>query len=356
MQALRYHHRSRVLPRLQWNANSGYCGETSFICAGLNFGQYCSQWTARKLFIREFMRAYPGDPPLEQYESDSQLMVGDPHGADVRTATEMRLRASEFDYGTQESTEQFIVWMKRNLMAGHVPIIGVFNNGIALGEWTGRDDGDPEYDHIVPVLGWASDSPLEQFADRYLAEDVITLSDNGLYGPCGDPPGYPFIFFYEVAGFPGTRKQANNPAGPPLYTLNGTPPNYGIAIEGVLDHDNVCIPVHLSCDKNHAPEPPELKHAPEHPGHPLAAVPLADEDAESIEIVLTATVESPGSSVAYNLYRYDDFAKVPVRDFNKNRGSAAQVWTVTSSDPKPVVLKAASNETVVFRAVPTTAP
>jgi len=27
-----------VTPRFQWNANSGYCGETSVISAGLHFG------------------------------------------------------------------------------------------------------------------------------------------------------------------------------------------------------------------------------------------------------------------------------------------------------------------------------
>ncbi len=31
-----------IPPRFQWNANNGYCGEVSFISAGLYYGQYCS--------------------------------------------------------------------------------------------------------------------------------------------------------------------------------------------------------------------------------------------------------------------------------------------------------------------------
>ncbi len=38
-----------IPPRYQWNANNGYCGETSFISAGLYYGQYCSQWKARDI-------------------------------------------------------------------------------------------------------------------------------------------------------------------------------------------------------------------------------------------------------------------------------------------------------------------
>ena len=36
-------------PRIQWNANFGYCGEVSIISAGLYFGQYMSQYDARAI-------------------------------------------------------------------------------------------------------------------------------------------------------------------------------------------------------------------------------------------------------------------------------------------------------------------
>ena len=53
-----------VPPRRQWNENSGYCGETSFISAGMYFGQYCSQFTARSI-------ASPGVPSRTRRASSS---------------------------------------------------------------------------------------------------------------------------------------------------------------------------------------------------------------------------------------------------------------------------------------------
>ncbi|ORY46796.1 hypothetical protein BCR33DRAFT_715229 [Rhizoclosmatium globosum] len=35
------------VPRVQWGANWGYCGELSFISSGLLLGQYVSQYDAR---------------------------------------------------------------------------------------------------------------------------------------------------------------------------------------------------------------------------------------------------------------------------------------------------------------------
>jgi len=39
--------------QVQWPANFGYCGEISFIVAGLYYGQYLSQYDARALVSRD---------------------------------------------------------------------------------------------------------------------------------------------------------------------------------------------------------------------------------------------------------------------------------------------------------------
>ncbi|MCE7872392.1 hypothetical protein DYH09_18715 [bacterium CPR1] len=222
-----------VPPRLQWNENSGYCGETSFICAGLYFGQYCSQFTAREM-------ASPGVP---QSDPSSQLLLG---VNDRRAAEMMRLQTIEFDSRAQRSTDELLAWVKRQALAGHIVIIGVFNNGIILGEWTSVQDGDSEYDHIGPVLGIKSNEPLDSRPGEYLPEDELTFCDNGLFGPSiGSPPTmYQFLFPYTFKSFPGTRVEANNPNGP-IYMLKNTPPNYGVAVTGVVDPDRVTVPVRL---------------------------------------------------------------------------------------------------------------
>jgi hypothetical protein len=340
----------------------------------MSFGQYCSQWTARELFIDV------SGGSLEQYDSASQLLIGAANGADVLTANEMRLRASEFP-GASIATPDLIMWAKRQLVKGHVPIIGVFNNGIALQEWKGRVDGDVDYDHIVPIVGVASDWPLKDDADYY-ASDVITFIDNGLYGPVGIPGRYPFLFSYAAGTFQGTREQVNNPQGVPMYMLRDTPSTYGISIEGVVDEDGQCLPVRLSCDTGFEPEPPPMDPAPDGPG--LASSPLCGSPPTGHRIRLTATVDLPSPNQPCNLYCYSRFADVPVGGFNAhaqlNPSEVAASWQIPlpadSTNPQPpyskgvsvevtpngdgfqavVVVEASSNDTVVFRAVPASAP
>ncbi len=130
---------------------------------------------------------------------------------DAATARKMRLQASEFFYLNQGNTKQFLSWVKSHTLAGHVVILGVFNNGIRLDEWTGRKDGDEEYDHIVPVMGWGSFASLEDYSADYFASDVLTISDNRLYGPFGTPPAYQYLYSYYLKHFQGTRAKAEQP-------------------------------------------------------------------------------------------------------------------------------------------------
>lgn len=315
-----------IAPRLQWNENSGYCGETSFISAGLYFGQYCSQFTARSL-------ASPGVP---QSDPASQLLLG---VNDAAAAQRMKLRATEFANRRQLSSRQFLTWVKDQTLAGRVAIIGVFNNGILLGEWTSRWGGDSSYDHIVPVLGWGSNFPLSD--RRFRPSDTITISDNGLYGPIGTPPAYPFLFSYRLREFPGNRFQANNPRGP-VYMLKNAPKNYGIAIEGVADRDGVTLPVRVTASLNHEPE---IGHHSDTPPDP-------------VPLVLTATVTIPDPGVAYVLYRYDDFDRVPEANFNAAAADAVESWTIAphSGSTFTVQVGALTSDTVIFRAVPAGAP
>jgi hypothetical protein len=292
----------------------------------MHFGQYCSQFTARSI----------ASPGVDQSDPSSQLLLG---VNDVSAARKMRLQASEFHYPTQNNTKDFLAWVKSQALSGYVVIIGVFNNGIILGEWTGIDDGDPEYDHIVPVLGYGSEKSLEKYQSSYLPSDVITISDNGLYGPFGQPPAYQFLYSFKLKDFPGTRRQANNPAGP-VYMLKNKPANYGIAIEGVMDLDAVTVPVRVTSNTNSEPTMVDGSNVPPAPA----------------PIQLTATVTPTVPGVPYNLYRYDDFNQVPVANFNAMAGSAVESWAVASGLGTNVIVNTMSDQTVIFRAVPATAP
>lgn len=316
-----------VTPRLQWNGNDGYCGETSFISAGMHHGQYCSQYTARSI----------ASPGIDQTDSDSQLLLG---VNDRFAARRMRLEASEYFNANQGNTKQFLTWVKDRTLAGNIVVIGVFNNGVILGEWTNPKGGDPEYDHIVPVLGFGSNYSFEKYGSDYFTTDVITFSDNGLYGPFGNPPAYQFLYSFRLQNFPGTREQANNPKGP-VYMLKNTPVNYGIAIKGVMDLDNVTVPVKLTSNVNYEPEIGNTNTPP-----------------APIPIQLTATISPTNAAVAYNVYRYDDFNKVPVANFNAAAGDAVESWVIPIGlgANTNIVHNTMSDQTVIFRAVPASAP
>ncbi|MFM7146345.1 MAG: hypothetical protein ACKOW5_08410, partial [Actinomycetales bacterium] len=122
---------------MQWNANYGYCGETSLISAGMFYGQYTSQWTARSL----------ASPGVAQTDRESQLLLG---VNDMTAANRMKLSAVTFDSDQQTSTRQFLTWITSMVLRDHPVIIGLLLN---MRRSDGELPGDAEYDHIVPVLG-----------------------------------------------------------------------------------------------------------------------------------------------------------------------------------------------------------
>lgn len=307
-----------IPPRSQWNANFGYCGETSFISAGMYYGQYTSQWTARSL-------ASPGLPQVDQ---DSQLLLG---VNDLDAAQRMRLQAVAFDSASQRSTPAYLTWVKSMIVRGYPVIIGVYLN---VGADEGVGGGDDEYDHIVPVIGVGSQSRLAASDRRYRPSDVIVFSDNSLVS---DSPVYQARF----GAFQRNRQQANQ-ADAPDYSVRSRPRNYATAVTGVLDPDHVTIPVRLTSNAAGEGQQDEER---------MAAPPQAS------PIELTATVTVPDQEQAYRVYAYDDFAKVPVRDFNAHAADAIESWTIPAgSGPTwSTTVRIMSDQTRVFRAAPLTA-
>lgn len=314
-----------MAPRLQWNANSGYCGETSFISAGMYFGQYASQWTVRATV----------SPGMPQTDPRSQLLLGVHTQRDARA---LRLATVEFPSSSQRSTQQFLRWVKARFLAGDVVIIGVFNNVNTLGE--PKSLADPDYDHITPVMGIGSGRSLALAEDgrRYYGSDNVTISDNGLFTV---GPNYPFLFTYRMNDFMLTRQQANALGGP-VYSVRSTPANYGTSVTGVLDPEGVTIPVRLTSTLYGEGIQDQARLAKPPPALPMS---------------LTATVTIPDTTRSYVVYLYDDFASVPATDFNAHADRAARSWRIPAGQGSTwqVTLGALTSDTLVFRAVPESA-
>jgi hypothetical protein len=314
--------RNAIPPRLQWEANGGYCGEVSLISAGLYYGQYLSQFDARVCAI--------GSTP----QSQGELLLGD---NDQRAAARMHLRCEEWNGPNTRGSRAFLRWVKHHVVQGHPVAIGVFNNEYQLYGSTDPSAGDPQYDHIVPVFGIRSHHPI--LDGKYFADDRLTFSDNGLWGR---PFHYPYFYTYRFAGFPRDRARANAREGP-LYSLPRPGRNYGIAILGVKDADGDTLPVRMKTSVNH--ELPAMRD-----GSNVRPAPMP--------LTLTVTVSGLTPGVDYRLYRYDDLAAVPDSRFNAHAANARTVWKIRLSAGTTYTLtqRIQSDQTVVYRAVRASAP
>ena len=320
---------SRLPPRIQWNANYGYCGETAFVSAGLYYGQYISQYDARAIASKN----------TRQSLESSQLLLG---VNDVAAAKAMHLNATAFNTAKQPTSRAFLTWVKSNVVAGSPVVIGVFANQSRFYGTANLNAGDTEYDHIVTVTGITSTRSLTgptTGPTTYYADDVLTFNDGGLWtGTNGQPQN---SFSYSFGTFATTRQRANSKTGAVYSLKNGA--DYGIAITGIIDLNRDTVPVRLTTSVN-AETPTMVDGSNTRP----AAKP----------VTLTITVSGLKPGTTYNLYRYSSMANVPDSTFNANAAKAAQKWTITipSGSTYTMTQTINSNEIAVYRAVPAGAP
>lgn len=311
-------------PRLQWNENFGYCGEVSMISAGLYYGQYISQYTARAIASQN----------TPQYLTKSQLLLGI---NDQYAAAKMHLKAIAWNTSAEKKTQQFLTWIKKNVLEGYPVIIGIYTNEYLFYNKKNPKAGNSDYDHIVPVFEISSYHSLDH--TDYYADDVIYFSDNGLWGDSVYPP---YIFSYPFAVFQANRKQANAKNGS-IYSLSNSGSNYGIAITGIIDLNGDTFPIRV--DTNLNDEKPEIQNGTNIPPEPTP-------------LTLTITLSNLEPHILYNLYRYDDLELVPDSDFNAHASQAYEKWQIQIGSGSTFVMtqQIQSDEIAVYRAVKATAP
>jgi len=331
---------SHMTPVLQWGPNYGYCGEASLIAAGKSFGQYTSQWTARRL----------ASSGASQTRESSQLLLGTalPAGNAQTAAGAMRLDLATYDSDHHATTSGYLAWIKQHVVRGDAVIMGVLNNVNLLGK---RPPGDFEYDHIVPVMGIGSHRPLEgDAASTYFPTDTLTISDNGLADSRST------FFTYRFGAIQKTREQANRGRGSTsLYSVlrstGGGTADYAVAVTGVSDDSPggpYVVPVSLVTSRNNEgfPTGNTMRHPP---------------DAKTMTI--TATVTITDTARAYRLYEYTSFSAVPRGRFNSaaaaNPASVARTWHIPAASGGRFTVtlpRVSTRGTYVFRAVPVGAP
>jgi hypothetical protein len=407
--------RQPVTPFYQWENNRGYCGEVSMMIAGLNNGQWMSQYNARLICGTGLSQsgvngACAAHNNLPNY--NAQLLIEDPNtgvtGPNVyadaaQCIANSRLNGHTFQYTGQQTGlagyEQYMSWMKSEVIAGHQVAMGVLLKG---GDST-------QYDHEVAVIKIGTNhSPSDP---TYYSDDVLYFDDHGVYTLSGShfttnpsiPPGAGtdttgctvYVFGYTFGSLPQTRQGANAsgaqgysiiiPGNQTIVTGTGGtgyslvpivgPHNYAFSVAGVEDTDGETVPVSLAIGQtttNGVPNPldPIAGYNYENPMIGTSNVGLSctnSPPASWMSVPLQATVSGLTPGTAYNLYEYDFSGvsgtgasaalAVPTANFNANAALATRVTPfLATGSVYTQTIATTSDKIVVFRCVPASAP
>jgi len=276
-----------IPPRQQWNENHGYCGETSIQSFALYYGTYASQYR-----IRAFINP----------DQQSQLLIG----VNEQTALQaLRLRFVPWNSsGPVPQWQSYLAWTKRQLKQGS-PVIGtLYLKGLA----------DPDYDHIVPFIGFRSSfGPA-----RYHASDTLLFNDNFATTTLSR----------RFGTLAATRREANS--RPFLYSIPWRV-DYGCAVTGIVDTLRETVPVRLRIDRSSEPDL------------------IAGE--QPVTMNATVTIQSLVPGTTYSLLRYDDPQQVPDSSFLARGGyTSTRTFTATGTT-QTFTDQFLSNGVVTYRCV-----
>jgi hypothetical protein len=409
--------RQPLKPFYQWENNDGYCGEVSMMQAGLNNGQWMSQFNARLICGTGLSQSGPDGACAahkNQVNFNAQLLIEDPgtgvsgpntYANAALCLSNSQLSATTYNYSAQSSGitgyEEYMSWVKQQVIDGHQVTLAVLFNG----------GSDPQYDHEVSVIKIGTNhSPTDP---TYYSDDVVYFDDHGVYTLSGTkftsnpaiPPGAgsdskgctPYVFGYTFGSLANTRAGANGrhaqgysiiiPGDTTIQVYTGGsgyntvpilgPHNYAFSVTGPQDPTGVTLPVALTIvgptvsNGSTNPLDPISGYDYENPmiGTSVWGLSCSNKapSAWMTNFVLQATVSGLTPSVSYNLYEYDFSSvtgvgsaaalAVPTEDFNANARLATHVTTFTAVSPTYTqTITKTSDQIVVLRCVPTSAP
>jgi len=440
-----------VAPFYQWESNNGYCGEVSMMSAGLANGQWLSQYNMRMVCGGFFgpevngsgaSLLQAGNPTGKSGNYNAEMLIENPSQGLTgpndydwagRCASNAGLALAQYPSTTgykapnngQAGYQDFLSWIKTQIIAGHQVTLGVLLNTAAGGS-------DAQYDHIVNVIKIGTNhSPTDA---TYYPDDVLYFDDHGVYtttqsakgvwsfaanpstplGSGSDTKGCtPYIFGYTFSSLVKTRAQ-ENASKAPAYAIvmpdtattvktntgnassngDGTtkvtgPHNAAFAILGPIDTQSVTLPVTLAIigsktysngswvgnpyDGNSSPAAGYNYENP-YIGGAIGSCDnsncISNTQPADMEMTLQVTVNKLTAGTTYNLYEYDFPTQtgattgtaaalaIPTSNFNGQSAKATYTttFTATGSTYTTAGLARTSNQIVVFRAVPASAP
>ena len=281
-----------VQPRLMWGWQPdahGYCGSASLQSAGLFYGNYFSQEQVR----------YAGG------NKEILIDVNLHTAADALALTYEQWTPSTWNgtYGHGRAAS-FPVWMKDHLDAQHPVIMGLFER---------QPGGDPDYDHIVPMIGYDMDKFYLYFNDLY--EPVtrpLKLTDIKTRANChqAEPPVQPYSYCFP------------------------TPTNYGLAVTGNKDSDGT-YPVMLKIQDSGEPDWGAEDNLHQKP----------------VEFSPRAIISGLTVGKSYSLLRFDSTDALPQTEFINGSWSERVVFVASGETHEVVPGSIMSDGVYLYRCV-----
>jgi hypothetical protein len=373
-----------VIPFKQWESNLGYCGETSFLQAGLNQGMWMSQWNARLLCGTglgqsggvNFCSAH-GDANY-----NAQFLIENPNPGDAPFASaglclqNAHLAYQLYDYANAPAGmagyQRYLSWVKAQVIAGNQVTIGVLNQG----------GNDSQYDHEVSVTKIGTNhSPTDS---AYYGDDVLYFDDHG-------NGGTPYTQGYSFDSLANTREGANSftahsysiliPGVPNVLSGAGgngvdlnphavTAQNVAFSVSGIIDSAHVTLPTTVTIvgtSVHGTANSPDSTDGFNFENPELQSDCTESPPSSWMGMSLRADVAGLTPGQTYNLYEYD-FAvvsgfgaaaslKLPEANFNANAGMATKVTHfVAPATTYSQTIQTTSDQVVVFRVVGAQAP
>jgi hypothetical protein len=227
---------------------AGYCGSTSLQSAALYYGNWISSEIWRDAAGGELLIAVNEDKAASQLHMRIQNMEID------------------FDYNV------FLDWAVSQLDKQRPVVLGVYER---------QPDGDKDYDHIVPVIGYTKED-----------KKVTELHYNDLWSRQTRKMAIP----EDIR----TRREASGSMGEQPYTyFVPSKIQYAIAVLGIEDDNGETFPTKLV-----APDWTEPDYGKEDERHDTP-----------VPFEFTAKVSGLTKGAKYSILRFDHHSMVPDRDF-----------------------------------------
>ena len=274
--------------RQQWDDNEGYCGETCIQLFAMYYGAYISQYQVRAMI-----------------NSDQRHELVISENGDV-VLNNLHLTYEQWDYDNQATPQYraYLAWTKQQLSDGH-PVIGTAYM---------KGETDPDYDHILPFIGFQSSHDTTNYYD----DDKLIFCDN--YADSSFTRSFGTMYATRSSVAKGTYD---------YYIPENV--DYGCSITGIVDPHHETVPVQLSVDRSDEPDV------------------VAGEEAVTMHATLTIT--SLASGTTYSLLRYDDYRKVPDAAFLDKGGYAWKRRFTATGTTQTIADTFMSNDCVIYRCV-----